>query len=106
MTTSTPDPALASTTIALPEATPATDWTQSGVNASKLPGHLAAGEAFRTDWRAGVAGTTENKRIVASPVAKDGRIFLIDANQKVWAFDADERPPRLGTPAGSGESQA
>jgi outer membrane protein assembly factor BamB len=84
-----PDPALASTTIALPEATPATDWTQSGVNASKLPGHLAAGEAFKVDWRAGVAGTTENKRIVAAPVAKDGRIYLIDANQKVWAFEAE-----------------
>jgi outer membrane protein assembly factor BamB len=85
----TPDPALASTTIALPEATPAVDWTQSGVNASKIAGHLAAGEAFRIDWRASVGGTTENKRIVASPVVKDGRIYLIDANQKVWAFDAE-----------------
>jgi outer membrane protein assembly factor BamB len=85
----TPDPALAGTTITLPAAEPATDWEQKGANATKLPGHLAAGEAFRVDWRASVGGTTQNKRIVAAPVAKDGRIYLIDANQKVWAFDAD-----------------
>ncbi len=84
----TPDPALASTTIALPPAVPATDWTQVGVNSSKLPEHLAAGEALRVDWRASVAGTTQNRRLVASPVAKDGRIYVIDANQKVSAFDA------------------
>lgn len=85
----TPDPALASTTITLPEATPATDWTQAGANASKMPPHLSAGEAFRVDWRASVAGTTQNKRIVAAPVAKDGRIYVIDSNQKVSAFSTD-----------------
>jgi outer membrane protein assembly factor BamB len=85
----TPDPELAATTITLPPATPATDWTQSGVTASKLPGHLDAAPDFRVDWRASVAGTTEDKRIVAAPVVKDGRIFVIDANQKVSAFDAN-----------------
>lgn len=85
----TPDPELAATTITLPPATPATDWTQSGVTAAKLPGHLDAAPDFRVDWRASVAGTTENKRIVAAPVVKDGRIFVIDANQKVSAFDAN-----------------
>jgi outer membrane protein assembly factor BamB len=86
----TPDPSMASTTVVLPAATPATDWPQKGVNPEKLPGHLAAGEAFRVDWRASVAGTTQNKRIVAAPVAKDGRIYVIDANQKVSAFNADD----------------
>jgi outer membrane protein assembly factor BamB len=85
----TPDPALAGTTITLPAATPATDWAQVGVNASKIPGHVAAGEAFRIGWRASVGGTTQNKRLVAAPVAKDGRIYVIDSDQKVSAFSTD-----------------
>jgi outer membrane protein assembly factor BamB len=85
----TPDPALAGMTITLPEATPATDWTQAGVNANKMPGHLDAGKEFRIDWRAGVAGTSQSRRLVAAPVAKDGVIYVIDANQVVSAFSTD-----------------
>ena len=84
----TPDPTLAATTITLPEALPATDWPQAGVTASKIPGHLQAAPDFRVDWRAGVTGTSVNKRLVAAPVAKDGKIYVIDANQVVTAFDA------------------
>ncbi|MDP3738722.1 MAG: PQQ-binding-like beta-propeller repeat protein [Hyphomonadaceae bacterium] len=85
----TPDPALAATTVILPEAQPATDWPQAGVNASKIPGHLQAGADFRIDWRAGVTGTSTSKRLVAAPVAKDGKIYVIDANQVVTAFETD-----------------
>jgi outer membrane protein assembly factor BamB len=59
------------------------------VNSSKIPGHLEAGTEFRADWRASVAGSNQQKRIVAAPVAKDGRIFVIDANQQVTAFETD-----------------
>lgn len=85
----TPDPELAATTITLPPATPATDWTQAGANPSKIPGHLEAGSEFRIDWRSSVTGSNQQKRIIAAPVAKDGRVYVIDANQKVTAFDAD-----------------
>jgi outer membrane protein assembly factor BamB len=84
----TPDPELAATTITLPAAVPATDWTQSGVNAAKVPGHLDAAPDFKIDWRASVSGSDQNKRLVAAPVVKDNRIFVIDANQRVHAFDA------------------
>ena len=83
-----PDAELAATPVTLPAATPAVDWTQSGVTPDKLPGHLEAAPAFKIDWRASVGGSAENKRIVASPVVKDNRIYVIDANQKVFAFDA------------------
>jgi len=83
-----PDPELAATPVTLPEATPAIDWTQSGVIATKVAGHLDAAPAFKVDWRASVGGSSQNKRIVAAPVVKDNRIYVIDANQKVFAFDA------------------
>lgn len=85
----TPDPTLAGLTITLPAAQPSGDWLQSGLNASKSPGNLVAGAAFKVDWRVGVGeGSGELKRIVAAPVAKAGRIYTIDSNQKVTAIDA------------------
>ena len=83
-----PDATLAASTITLPAAQPSGDWTQSGMNASKAPGNLVAGEQFKVDWRAGAGeGSGELKRIVAAPVAKAGRIYTIDSNQVVTAFD-------------------
>ena len=87
--TLTPDSTLAGLTITLPAAQPSGDWLQSGLNASKAPGNLVAGAQFKVDWRVGVGeGSGELKRIVAAPVAKAGRIYTIDANQKVTAIDA------------------
>lgn len=84
----TPDPALASATIALPAAQPSTDWPQAGVNSAKHPSNVAAGQQFKIDWRVGVGeGSGELKRIIAAPVARDGRIYTIDANQRVTATD-------------------
>lgn len=86
----TPDPTLAAATITLPPAQPARDWLQSGLNAAKIPGNLVAGADFKIDWRVGVGeGSGELKRIVAAPVVKDGRIYTIDADQRVVAFDAN-----------------
>lgn len=85
----TPDPELSKATLVIPEAQPSKDWTQSGLNASKMPGNLAAAAEFKEAWRTGVGeGSGEIKRIVASPVAKDGRIYVIDAAMKVSAYDA------------------
>ncbi len=85
----TPDPALAGAVITLPEGQPNADWTQAGLNAAKVPGVVAAAPEFREAWRAGIGeGSSEQKRIVAAPVVKDGRIYVIDAAQRVSAFDA------------------
>ena len=84
----TPDPVLASAVIALPAGSANADWTQAGANASKLPGVVSAAPEFREAWRTGVGeGSSEQKRIVAAPVVKDGRIYVIDAAQRVSAFD-------------------
>lgn len=85
----TPDPELAASAIALPPAQPSGDWAQSGLNPAKVPGHLEAAPEFREAWRTNIGeGSGEIKRIVAAPVVKDGRIYVIDAAQKVSALDA------------------
>lgn len=87
--TLTPDPELAAATITLPAAQPSTDWTQSGLTPAKLTGHVAAAPEFKRDWSVGIGeGSGEIKRVVAPPVVKDGRIYVIDANMKVSALDA------------------
>lgn len=85
----TPDATLAAATITLPAAHPAADWLQSGENSSKTPGNVSAAPEFREAWRSNVGeGSGEIKRIVAAPVVKDGRIYVIDSAQKVSALDA------------------
>ncbi len=84
-----PTPTCSGSISCLPAAQPSGDWLQSGLNASKAPGNLVAGAQFKVDWRVGVGeGSGELKRIVAAPVAKAGRIYTIDSNQKVTAIDA------------------
>jgi len=85
----TPDAELAATEVVLPEATPAGDWTEAGGGPAKFAGHLAAAPELRVDWRADIgAGSSRHKRIVATPVVKDNRIYVVDAAQTVSAFDA------------------
>jgi outer membrane protein assembly factor BamB len=88
--TLTPDATLAATTIALPAPTPATDWPQAGITAYKVPGHLDAAPQFKIDWRIGAgSGSDIEKRLVAAPVVKDNRIYVMDSSQKISAFDAN-----------------
>ncbi|MDZ4762746.1 MAG: PQQ-binding-like beta-propeller repeat protein [Alphaproteobacteria bacterium] len=78
----------AATTVTLPPAAASKDWAQAGVSPAKISGHVAAGAQFSIDWRADAgAGSSQKKRLVAPPVVKDGRVFVIDANQQVSAFD-------------------
>ncbi len=85
-----PDATLAATTVALPTPTLATDSPQSGVNASKTPGHRSAGDAFKVAWRQGIgAGSSLTRRIVGPPVIADGKLFVVDAEQRVTALNAD-----------------
>jgi outer membrane protein assembly factor BamB len=84
----TPDPALASTEVALPAPEPAGDWLQVGGGPAKAAGHLSAAPELRVDWRVSIGeGSSRHRRIVAAPVVKGDRIFVIDANQRVSALD-------------------
>lgn len=84
-----PDPTLVSVAVILPDAVNATAWPQAGRTASKVTGHLTGGSEFEVDWRWGAAtGSDNNRALTVPPVAADGRIFVIDADQRVFAVDA------------------
>jgi len=82
------DPQLATTAVILPPAQANTSWAQAGGNAAKVPGHVALAAAPTRAWSARIAGSTSRRRLAASPVVADGKLFVVDSSAVVFAFDA------------------
>jgi outer membrane protein assembly factor BamB len=83
------DPATAALPMNLPAAVANTEWAQSGGNAQKSMGHLALGSALGQAWAVSIgSGSTTSARLAAAPVVSGGKIFTIDTNSTVRAFDA------------------
>ncbi len=85
----TADPALASLPIQLPPPQRNPAWPQAG----GLPGHafhhLAANDDLRLAWRADIgAGSADQGQLLARPVVAEGRVFTMDADGTISAFDA------------------
>ena len=84
------DADLVATAVILPDASSVSAWAQAGQSAAKTPGHVRAGDDFDVVWKwSAGAGSDTNRALTAAPVADNGRIFLIDAKQTVFAVDAE-----------------
>ena len=85
----TVDPATAAIPMALPEAQVNADWSQPGGAPNKAPGHLALGKLLGQAWNVSVgAGSAKGARLAASPVVAGGKLYTIDTQSTVRAFDA------------------
>ncbi|MFL6734810.1 MAG: PQQ-binding-like beta-propeller repeat protein [Sphingomicrobium sp.] len=83
------DPATAALPMNLPEAVANTEWAQAGGNAQKSMGHLALGSALGQAWAVSIgAGGSLKARLSSAPVVADNRIYTVDTNSTVRAFDA------------------
>ncbi len=82
------DPALAGVAVIMPPATANADWPQAGGTASKSYGNLALGDAPQRVWSASIAGSSTRQRLAAAPVIGGGKLFVMDTNGIVHAFDA------------------
>ncbi|WP_241241783.1 PQQ-binding-like beta-propeller repeat protein [Sphingobium algorifonticola] len=82
------DPALADVVVTLPESYVNTEWSQHGGDPSKAMGHVALGAQPQQAWTATIAGSTPRARLAASPVVAGGKLFVIDADARVIAMDA------------------
>jgi len=83
------DVALAAAPVALPAPYVNGEWSQPGGNSAKLMGHVALGASPRTAWSTSIAGSTSRARLAAPPVVADGKLYVIDADAKVIAMDAE-----------------
>ncbi|HET9231248.1 MAG TPA: PQQ-binding-like beta-propeller repeat protein [Vitreimonas sp.] len=85
----TPDPTLASRTIAVPAAVSLTSWSQPGGTADNSPPNASGTAVLQQAWRSNLGEGTNNRvQIAAPPVIADGRLFFLDADHRVHAVDA------------------
>lgn len=82
------DPSVESITVVVPPASVNENWGQPGGNAAKSMGHLALGASLSHAWTVSIgAGTSKKQRLAAAPVAAGGRVFTIDSDATIRAFD-------------------
>ncbi len=83
------DQATAALPMVLPAPVTNAEWAQSGGNASKSMGHVALGGALANAFSVSIGyGSTLTARLGSSPVVGGGRVYTIDTNATVRAFDA------------------
>lgn len=88
------DPALAGETIRLGEPQMIEAWPQAGAGASKVVGHVAAADVLEIAWsRDAGAGSDRKSALTSPPVASSERIYVLDADQTVRAFDLQTGSP-------------
>lgn len=74
--------------VVLPLAEANPDWEQAGGTASKSYGHLVLSQQPRRVWTARIPGSSPKQRLAAAPVVGGGRLFVMDTEGMVHAFDA------------------
>ena len=85
----TVDPATAALPFSLAEPVVNTEWAQAGGNASKSMPHLALGQSLGEAWSVSIGNAGNlSARLAAAPVVADNKIFTIDTQSTVRAFNA------------------
>ena len=84
-----PDPAIQEVDVRLPQPVVNRDWPEAGGYPSHAMYHLALGEQVHEAWsRSFGQGNSRAGQVLAAPVIENGRIFTMDAESVVTAFDA------------------
>lgn len=84
-----PDPKVADAKILLPKPSVNASWPQSGGYANHAMHHIAVGEVLKPLWTADIGeGADDETPIIDAPIVAGGRVFAMDAETTVSAFDA------------------
>ena len=107
-----PDPRLADLEVRLPAPYVNPDWTQAGGSSSHALHHLALGDVPTRVWSADIgSGSSGRRRLLTQPIVADGRVFTMDLDFEVRAFDLqtgrqlwsyEAEPPRRDSEAFGG----
>jgi outer membrane protein assembly factor BamB len=81
------DKDLAGVAVILPPAVTNANWSQPGGSATKAIGHLSIGDTPARAWTASIAGSSLRVRLAAAPVVYGGKLYAVDTNGTVHAFD-------------------
>ena len=84
-----PDPRIQDVRVRLPKPEPNNAWPQQGGMPNHAMQHLAAGGPLQPLWRTSIgAGSDSERMLLAQPVIANGRVFTVDVDASVRAFDA------------------
>ena len=84
----TVDKTIADVQVLLPPPLPNDAWAQPGGNAAKSMGQLALPDQPNRAWQAVIDGGSSRERLAAAPVIAAGKLFAMDVDATVHAFDA------------------
>jgi outer membrane protein assembly factor BamB len=87
--TLTADPQLADLQVKLPKPFENPDWPQAGGNSAHVMHHLALGTDPKSAWTVSIGSSAGSyEQLLDNPVIANGRIYTIDRDETVSAFDA------------------
>jgi outer membrane protein assembly factor BamB len=85
----TPDPQAAGNQILLPAPSVNASWPEAGGYANHAMYHIAVGADLKKAWSASIGkGANSGQRMIMTPIVADGRVYAMDVNAQVSAFDA------------------
>lgn len=83
------DPRIGAVKVTLPDPVINDSWPQPGGVHGNAPGHVA-GAGMKVLWRADIGtGSGTSGRITSPPVVAEGKVFVMDAVNRVTALDAE-----------------
>ena len=84
-----PDSAAADQKIILPAPTVNPNWPQAGGYPNHAMHHIKTSGNIQEAWSVNIgAGSDNQERLIAQPVVAEGRVYTMDANSEISAFDA------------------
>jgi len=85
------NPELASKQILLPAPAPNADWPQAGGTADHAMHHMQLPENVTRAWSVDIgAGSKSEKRLTSSPIIAAGRVYAMDSDSVVSAYQASD----------------
>jgi outer membrane protein assembly factor BamB len=82
------EPSLANQPVTVPDPVVNDSWGQTGGNATKSMGDVALGSSLKRGWSTSIPGGRASERLASPPVIAAGKLFVVDADGAVHAYDA------------------
>ncbi len=80
--------------ILLPPPSANPDWPQTGGYANHAMHHIEVGDALAPIWQASVGAAADDaERFTSTPIVADGKVFAMDVQSQVSAFNAQTGEP-------------
>ncbi len=85
-----PEPDLMDAEILLPPPTANPDWPQPGGYANHAMQHIKVNDVLERAWSTDIgAGAGDEERLIGSPIVAAGRVFVMDAETLISAYNAE-----------------